>query len=235
MGQWRKSLAAAIDPDGSAGSAGKKGTGKASSDLLIAPQPKNPYPVYLLFKKSERFSPGELRQAVEQFVEQLGLSLSPEKTHVTTFRQGFAFLGFDVTSHSVKMRVKSVEKFKTRIRELTIRSHNLDASKVEKLNAVIRGVARYFATWFTKCSNQFRELDRWLRMRLRCMRLKRKSRMANCRIKIKHLRRRGCDASGPCAGERLAGTAAGRGPVRRVPRTAKRRHAGGREEGADDR
>jgi RNA-directed DNA polymerase len=134
----------------------------------------------------------EARQTVERFVEQLGLTLSPEKTHVTTFRQGFTFLGFDVTSHSVKMRVKSVEKFKTRIRELTIRSHNLDANKVEKLNAVIRGVARYFATWFTKCSNQFRELDRWLRMRLRCMRLKRKSRTANCRIKIKHLRRRGC-------------------------------------------
>ena len=134
----------------------------------------------------------EARQTVERFVEQLGLSLSPEKTQVTTFRKGFTFLGFDVNSHSVKMRVKSVEKFKTRIRELTIRSHNLDASKVEKLNAVIRGVARYFATSFTKCSNQFRELDRWFRMRLRCMRLKRKSRTANCRIKIKHLRRRGC-------------------------------------------
>ncbi len=134
----------------------------------------------------------EARQTVERFVEQLGLSLSPEKTHVTTFRQGFTFLGFDVTSHSVKMRVKSVEKFKTRIRELTTRSHNLDASKIEKLNAVIRGVARYFATSFTKCSSQFRELDRWFRMRLRCMRLKRKSRTANCRIKIKHLRRRGC-------------------------------------------
>jgi group II intron reverse transcriptase/maturase len=134
----------------------------------------------------------EARQAVEQFVEQLGLSLSPEKTHVTTFRQGFAFLGFDVTSHSVKMRVKSVEKFKTRMRDMTVRSHNLDGRKVEQLNAVIRGVARYFATSFTRCSNQFRALDRWFRMRLRCMRLKRKSRTANCRIKIKHLRRRGC-------------------------------------------
>jgi len=134
----------------------------------------------------------EARQAVEQFVEQLGLSLSPEKTHVTTFRRGFAFLGFDVTSYSVTMRAKSVAKYKTRIRELTVRSHNLDAKKIEKLNAVVRGVARYFATTFTKCGNLFRELDRWLRMRLRSMRLKRKSRTANCRIKVKHLRRRGC-------------------------------------------
>jgi group II intron reverse transcriptase/maturase len=134
----------------------------------------------------------EARDTVERFVEQLGLSLSPEKTHVTTFREGFTFLGFEVTSHSVKMRAKSVDKFKTRMRELTTRCHNLDASKIEKLNAVIRGVARYFATSFTKCGNQFRELDRWFRMRLRCMRLNRKSRTANCRIKIQHLRRRGC-------------------------------------------
>ena len=134
----------------------------------------------------------EARQAVELFVEQLGLSLNSEKTRVTTFREGFTFLGFDLTSSSAKMRAKSVEKFKTRIRELTVRSHNLDAGTIEKLNAVTRGVARYFATSFATCVYQFRELDGWLRMRLRCMRLKRKSRTANSRIKIKHLRRLGC-------------------------------------------
>ena len=134
----------------------------------------------------------EARQAVELFVKQIGLSLSPEKTHVTTFRGGFTFLGFDLTSSSAKMRAKSVEKFKTRIRELTVRSHNLDARKIEKLNAVIRGVARYFATSFATCVYQFRALDGWLRMRLRCMRLKRISRKNNSRIKIKHLRRLGC-------------------------------------------
>ena len=134
----------------------------------------------------------EAREAVERFVESLGLALSPEKTHVTTFRKGFAFLGFDLTSYGVKMRAKSVEKFKTRMRELTVRNHNLDAQKVEKLNVVVRGVARYFGSHFSTCVHQFRDLDEWLRMRLRCMRLKRKSRTANCRIKIKHLRRRGC-------------------------------------------
>src|SRR5690606_19813277 len=100
----------------------------------------------------------EARQAVEQFLEPLGLSLSPEKTTVTTFRKGFSFLGFDVSSYSVKMRKKSVEKFKDRIRELTVRSHNLDANVVERVNAVVRGVARYFATSFTKCASQFRDL-----------------------------------------------------------------------------
>ena len=131
-------------------------------------------------------------QAVQLFTEQLGLTLSPEKSHVTTFRQGFSFVGFDVQSNSVKMRAKSMEKYKDRIRELTARSHNLDSNQVEKINSVVRGVARYFGTSFSTCRKQFHELDRWLRMRLRCMRTKQKSRRDNCRIKIKHLRRRGC-------------------------------------------
>jgi group II intron reverse transcriptase/maturase len=134
----------------------------------------------------------EARLAVEEFLEPLGLSLSPEKTRVTSFRGGFSFLGFELTSTSAKMRAKSVEKYKARIRELTARSHNLDAKTVEKLNAVIRGTAHYFATEFATCQYQFRKLDEWLRMRLRCMRLKRKTHFANCRVKIKHLRRLGC-------------------------------------------
>jgi DNA polymerase-3 subunit delta len=64
LGEWRQTLAAAADPDGRRKAGGKKAAGRASSDLFIAPQPKNPYPVYQLFRKSERFSPEELRQAV---------------------------------------------------------------------------------------------------------------------------------------------------------------------------
>jgi group II intron reverse transcriptase/maturase len=146
---------------------------------------------FVVLCRTERQAKEALR-AVQLFLEQLGLTLSPEKTHVTTFRQGFSFVGFDVKSRSVKMRAKSVEKYKDRIRELTTRSHNLDCQQVEKINSVVRGVAHYFATPFSTCVKQFEELDRWLRMRLRCMRKKRKSRKDNCRIKIKHLRRSGC-------------------------------------------
>lgn len=128
---------------------------------------------------------------IEQFLGTLGLALSPTKTHVTTFLKGFTFLGFDVTSHSVKMRAKSVENFKTKVREITTRSHNLDAAVVTKLNSVMRGVQRYFGTWFSTCVTQFRELDEWVRMRLRCQKLKRKSRTHNCRIKDAKLERMG--------------------------------------------
>jgi group II intron reverse transcriptase/maturase len=131
-------------------------------------------------------------RVVQEFIEQLGLTLSPEKTHVTKFLKGFSFVGFHVTSHSVKMRPKSVQKYKDRIRELTQRHHNLDESQIAKINAVVRGVAGFFGTPFSTTTDQFQKLDRWLRMRLRCMRYKRKYRTDNCRFRIKYMRRRGC-------------------------------------------
>lgn len=146
---------------------------------------------FVVLCKSERQAKGA-RQAVEQFLEQLGLQLSPEKTHITRFVKGFLFLGFDVRSHSVRMRAKSVENFKDRIRGLTIRCHNLDAERIREINAVVRGVSNYFGTSFSTVARQFRELDRWLRMRLRCMHRKRKSRQDNNRLQIKHLRRLNC-------------------------------------------
>ena len=134
----------------------------------------------------------EARTLVEQLLrERLGLELSSEKTKVTTFREGFAFLGFDITSQSVQMRAKSVENFKTKTRELTRRSHNLDAELVVRLNRLIRGTANYFATRWSDCGDAYRTLDRWLRMRLRCMKFKRKSKEDNFRLRLKHLNRLG--------------------------------------------
>jgi group II intron reverse transcriptase/maturase len=133
----------------------------------------------------------EARTQIAEFLGTLGLALSPTKTKITTFRQGFSFLGFDVNSHSVKMRAKSVENFKAKVREITTRSHNLDAVVIAKLNALMRGVQRYFGTTFSTCVKQFRELDAWVRMRLRSQKLKRKSRKDNCRIKDAYFERRG--------------------------------------------
>jgi group II intron reverse transcriptase/maturase len=123
--------------------------------------------------------------------DRLGLTLSPEKTKVTRFHEGFCFLGFDIKSRFVRMRAKSVENFKTKVREMTRRSHNLDAAMIERLNRVIRGTANYFATPWSHCGDMYRSLDRWIRMRLRCMKSKRKSKVDNYRLRLQHLRRMG--------------------------------------------
>jgi len=148
----------------------------------------------------------EARTEVEHLLrERLGLELSSEKTKVTTFREGFAFLGFDITSPSVQMRAKSVENFKTKTRELTRRSHNLDAELVVRLNRLIRGTANYFATRWSDCGDAYRTLDRWLRMRLRCMKFKRKSKEDNFRLRLKHLNRLGLLSLSALIPSRVAG------------------------------
>lgn len=123
---------------------------------------------------------------VQQVLEQqLGLQLSSEKTKVISYGKGYQFLGFFLSSRSRRMRPKSVKKFKDKIRELTCRKHNLDADRIVQLNRVIRGTAQYFATDFFTSREVFHKLDSWIRMRLRCMKTKRKSTQDNRKIRNK--------------------------------------------------
>jgi group II intron reverse transcriptase/maturase len=130
------------------------------------------------------------RAAVERVLGELGLQLSPEKTKVTTFGKGYEFLGFFLSSRSRRMREKSVQKFKAKVRELTVRKCNLDAEAIKKLNRVIRGTANYFATGFSTCRWSFQKLDSWIRMRLRCMKLKRKNYSDNKKLRAGFFRRK---------------------------------------------
>ncbi len=61
--------------------------------------------------------------------------------------------------------------------------NNLDAKVIEKLNQVIRGTANYFATKFSTCVKLYQKLDKWIRMRVRCMKFKRKLSYDNYRMK----------------------------------------------------
>lgn len=134
----------------------------------------------------------EARDLISKLLaDQMGLALNPEKTQITTFKKGFAFLGFQIGAWTVRMRDKSVEKFKDKVRQITTRSHNLDAEAIAKLNRVIRGTANYFAQPWSACSHMYRTLDRWIRMRLRCMKTKRKSAEDNRRMRLKHFEQMG--------------------------------------------
>ena len=133
----------------------------------------------------------EAHRLVEAHLTSIGLALSAEKTKETRFSAGFQFLGFQINAWSVMMRDKSVRKFKDRVREVTVRHRNLEAGVVKELNQIVRGVARYFGPSFATVRNLFRNLDERLRMRLRCMKSKRKSREDNWRLRVKHLRRMG--------------------------------------------
>jgi hypothetical protein len=55
------------------------------------------------------------------------------------------------------MRDKSQRKFQEKIRELTRRCHNLAPELIGKLNQVIQGTARYFATRWSTVRWRFRD------------------------------------------------------------------------------
>jgi group II intron reverse transcriptase/maturase len=132
----------------------------------------------------------EAWDTVTRVTEELGIQLNTDKTHITTYGKGYEFLGFFLSSRSRRMRDKSRQKFADRIRELTVRHNNLDADAVMELNRVIRGTANYFATDFATNRRYFQRLDSWIRMRLRCMKFKRKSYNDNYRLRGKFFARK---------------------------------------------
>jgi RNA-directed DNA polymerase len=133
----------------------------------------------------------EAQAQVTHILNQLGLQLSAEKTRITTYGQGYSFLGFVISSRSKRMRPKSQLKFQEKVRELTGRSRNLDAPLIEKLNRVIQGTANYFATRWSTNRRYFRKLDCWVRRRLRCIKYKRFSYHDNRRMRLKQFVRLG--------------------------------------------
>lgn len=107
--------------------------------------------------------------------QELGLALSPAKTKVTNFVNGFdsRSVGFHLTRRKASVRPKSIEKLKDRIRQITTRSHNLDQDTIQALNRTLLGFAHYFALPFATLRTQFTALDGWIRQRLRAMKFKR--------------------------------------------------------------
>ena len=123
---------------------------------------------------------------VRQSLTELSLELSEEKTRITTYGKGYEFLGFRLSSRSRTMREKSRKKFQDKIREITTRSYNFEASVIDAINRVIRGTANYFAQPFATCQWLFQKLDSWTRMRLRAMKKKRKNYNDNRKISVNY-------------------------------------------------
>jgi RNA-directed DNA polymerase len=114
---------------------------------------------------------------------QLGLQLSPEKTKIVTFAEGFDFLGFHINETRLTIRAKSMKKLQEKIKVMTIRSHNFSDDVIQEINAMLRGVANYYRFAGRSCvKTQFKELDELIRRRLRSMKTKRISHLDNRKI-----------------------------------------------------
>jgi len=134
-------------------------------------------------------SPQEAALALAYAKEVLGIlkhSLHETKTRLTDFHEGFEFLGFHFRSFRLGIRAKSLERFKDRVRDVTRRNQGRNVEAVlADLNPIIRGYANYFGV--AEVTKTFTILDKWLRMRVRSFRLKRRARRANHRLPTKKL------------------------------------------------
>jgi RNA-directed DNA polymerase len=125
--------------------------------------------------KSEEDARKALKLLTEEMTK-LKQTLHPEKTRIVDLMNswGFEFLGYHFNKHGKKPRKKSLTKFKENVRELTPRNHGNSLEKIiSRLNQTLRGWFSYF-----KHSNKttFRDLDSWIRRRLRAILLRRQHR-----------------------------------------------------------
>lgn len=113
---------------------------------------------------------------IGQWVEQAGLTLHPEKTRIVDVedRGGFDFLGYHFERGKRWPRRESVKKFKDAIRRKTKRTHG------HSLEVIIADVNRTTRGWFEYFKHSrpfiFKNLDGWVRMRLRSILRKRRKR-----------------------------------------------------------
>ncbi len=82
------------------------------------------------------------------------------------------FLGFSFTrgkhAHRRKIAPESIRRFKQRVRQLTSRTRSISLEQqIAQLSEYLRGWKAYFG--FAEATREFKDLDSWIRCRLRCV------------------------------------------------------------------
>jgi len=108
--------------------------------------------------------------AVRRWVEDAGLRLHPDKTHVGDCRQigeGFDFLGYRFEAGRRLVRKKSLQRLRDKVREKTGRSRGDSLERIiAELNPILRGWFGYFKHAYP---NTFPSVDGFVRRRLRAL------------------------------------------------------------------
>ena len=125
-----------------------------------------------IYVKSRKAGERVMTSIVDFIEKKLKLKVNIVKSgvkHCSTVK----FLGYTLLPEGeIRVADKSIDRLKDRIRELTRRNRGIKFEEViRELNATIIGWTNYFRlanTWFAT----FRELDGWIRRKLRCYRLK---------------------------------------------------------------
>ena len=124
-----------------------------------------------IYVRSER-SGERVMASVTRFLERkLKLRVNHAKSAVAPVNER-KFLGYRITAEGqLDVAPASLVRFRAALKGVTSRNRGVSLeSMIEQVNARATGWVRYFA--LARYGGCFRDLDRWLRRRLRCMRLK---------------------------------------------------------------
>ena len=143
-----------------------------------------------IYVRSERAGQ-RVMESVERFLQKrLKLRINRHKSAVDRPQQR-QFLGFSFTSGKqlkIKLSDKALRKVKHRIRQTTRRSRGVALSQVVKeLNSYLTGWIGYYR--LIETSTTLRDMDSWIRRRLRCFVMKRW--INNCHTRFRNLCRMG--------------------------------------------
>jgi len=125
---------------------------------------------FVIVVRSERAAHRVMKGTIAYLEEELGLIVNREKSQVAPIKD-ITFLGFQLLREKIRVSTAAQRRFKDRVRELTRRNNPLSMYQViHELNKYLRGWVGYFG--IQEFQYLFRNLDAWLRSRLRSTQLK---------------------------------------------------------------
>jgi len=125
---------------------------------------------------------------VSEWTTANGLTLHPTKTQIVDSRtSSFAFLGYEFRGQKHWPRKKSLQKLRTSVRQKVPRKSGKSLGEIIKsVNTTLRGWFVYFQ--HSTSRSTFRDLDGWIRMRLRTLLRRRRGRKGSGRRLSDHHR-----------------------------------------------
>jgi len=125
---------------------------------------------FLILLKSERAAKRVMEGITGHLENNLNLPVNKAKSRVALVKE-VPFLGFQILLEKIRVSNNARLKFKGKIRELTRRNNPLSMYQViQALNVYLKGWVGYFR--IQEFRILFRDLDGWIRSRLRSMQLK---------------------------------------------------------------
>jgi group II intron reverse transcriptase/maturase len=125
---------------------------------------------FVIVVRSERAARRVMAGTIRYLEEDLGLRVNQEKSQVAAIKD-ITFLGFQLLRGKIRVSNKAQLRFKERVRELTRRNNPLSMYHViHELSIYLRGWVGYFG--IQEFKYLFRDLDAWIRSRLRSTQLK---------------------------------------------------------------